>query len=78
MEMVWEKAKAAIKKRIPGHSFRMWIEPLHMQSFSDYHLILETPNLFSRKRVNNHYSTLIEKEMTLALGKDCRLSVEVC
>ncbi|HIJ55678.1 MAG TPA: chromosomal replication initiator protein DnaA [Deltaproteobacteria bacterium] len=78
MEMVWEQAKAAIKKQIPGHSFRMWIEPLHMRSFSDYHLVLETPNLFSRKRVNNHYSTLIEKEMAQALGKDCKLSVEVC
>ena len=77
MEMVWEKAKTAIKKRIPGHSFRMWIEPLHMRSFSDYHLILETPNLFSKKRVNNHYGTLIENEIAQALGKDCRLSVEV-
>ena len=78
MEMVWEKAKAAIKERIPGHSFRMWIEPLQMRSFSDFHLILETPNLFSRKRVNNHYGTLIQKEIAHALGKECRLSVEVC
>ena len=77
METIWKTAKGSIKKRIPGHSFRMWIEPLHIKSVEQDLVVLSTPNYFSKKRVQNHYGSLLEAEIRQAIGRDCRVLVEV-
>ena len=77
MESIWEKAKVSIKDRVPGHSYRMWIEPLQMTSHHADCVVLATPNLFSKKRVQNHYGALIESEIRQALGKPCSVMFEV-
>ncbi|MBW2677726.1 MAG: hypothetical protein JRD49_09170, partial [Deltaproteobacteria bacterium] len=28
MEAIWNEVKKAVKKTIPEHSYRMWIEPI--------------------------------------------------
>ncbi len=77
MESIWEKAKVFIKDRVPGHSYRMWIEPLQMKSFQTDRVVLSTPNFFSKKRVQNHYGALIESEVRQVLGKPCNVMFEV-
>lgn len=77
METFWAKAKAAIKERVPGHSYRMWIEPLRLQTCQADRVVLSTPNHFSRKRVHNQFGSLIETEVRQALGRPCVIAFEV-
>jgi chromosomal replication initiator protein len=77
METIWAKAKAAIKERVPGHSYRMWIEPLRLQTCQADRFVLSTPNYFSKKRVHSQYGPLIEGEVCKAFGKPCRVLIEV-
>ena len=62
MEAVWNEVKAVIKKSIPDHSYRMWIEPIKPSQGEDDSLVLACPNCFSKKRVQEHFSAIIESE----------------
>lgn len=77
MKTVWQDVQSVIKKSVPEHSFRMWIEPLEFQSFERGKLQLGSPNFFSRKRVLDQYSILIAKEFEKVMGERCRLSVDI-
>jgi chromosomal replication initiator protein len=77
MKKAWNEVKASIKSRIPDHSFWMWIEPLLVARGDEGGIVLYSPNFFSRKRVLEHYGTLIESELKKILGKSCRLSIEI-
>jgi len=77
MEASWNDIKAAIKKRIPSHSFRMWIEPLQFVKGGEERLVISSPNFFSKKRVQDHYGALIEKEMKKTFGKTCEFIIKV-
>jgi chromosomal replication initiator protein len=70
MEAIWSAVKAAIKEEIPDHSFRMWIEPIKNCADDDGGLVLACPNVFSRKRVQEHFGELIRNELARLLGKD--------
>jgi chromosomal replication initiator protein len=78
MKTTWNEVKASIKSRIPAHTFRMWIEPLQLARCDENRIVLNSPNFFSRKRVLENYGTLIEFEIKRVLGRDCRLSIEIC
>lgn len=77
MESIWKEVKTAVRLRIPGHSFRMWIEPLEFKKGMQDAIILACPNDFSKKRVLDHYAKLIESEIQRAAGKPCGFTVEV-
>jgi chromosomal replication initiator protein len=77
MNKAWNEVKASIKSRIPSHSFWMWIEPLQVAKCDERCIVLYSPNFFSRKRVLEHYGTLIESEIKKVLGESCRLSIEI-
>ena len=77
MEEIWKEVKAAMKKHIPGHCFRMWIEPVEFNKGKEGGIVLSCPNFFSRKRIQDHYGTLIESEIKRVTGKACKLSMEV-
>ena len=77
METIWKEVKAAIKERVPGHSFRMWIEPINFNKIEGCNLVLSCPNFFSKKRVQDHYGYMIEAEVKKASGTKYKLSVEV-
>jgi chromosomal replication initiator protein len=77
MEAVWKELKSAIKQRIPVHSYRMWIEPIKFSEIQDGRMVLSCPNAFSKKRVQENYSALIESEIEKTLGKPCQLLIEV-
>ncbi|MDY6792186.1 MAG: chromosomal replication initiator protein DnaA [Thermodesulfobacteriota bacterium] len=77
MEAAWNEIKAVVKENIPGHSFRMWIEPLKYIKNDKDCLVVSSPNPFSRKRVQDHYSSIIDSEVKKVFGKDCRFSITV-
>jgi chromosomal replication initiator protein len=77
MEAVWKKVKSAIKNRIPGHSFEMWIEPLDLEKSENGHWILSCPNFFSKKRVSDIYGNLISTELSAVTGNSCNLTFVV-
>jgi chromosomal replication initiator protein len=77
MEAVWKKVKSVIKKRIPGHSFRMWIEPLEVSKIDENSWVVCCPNFFSKKRVQGLYGQLIKSAIQHSLGQVCELSFEI-
>lgn len=77
MRLIWKEVKAAIGLLVPGHSFRMWIEPLEFEKCQQDHIILSCPNFFFKKRVLDHYGKLIESEIQRVTGKAYGFSVEV-
>jgi chromosomal replication initiator protein len=76
MESVWTKVKSAIRECMPGHTYRMWLEPVEFIRREDDVIVLSCPNSFSKKRVQEHFGELIQKEMMENLGQSCRLSFE--
>ena len=77
MQSTWQEVKKLLKSQIPGHSFRMWIEPLELKSFSDTQLVLSAPNFFSRKRVLDQYGSSIEANVKKLTGQKIRLMVDI-
>ena len=77
MEAVWKKVKSAIKKRIPGHSYQMWIEPLKVQQTEDSAWVVYCPNFFSRKRVQGLYGAMILNAIQNELGQETELMFKI-
>ena len=77
MEAVWNAVKTAIKERIPGHSYQMWIEPIKPYEGDAESLVLACPNFFSKKRVQENYRSIIESELENALGRLCEVTIIV-
>ena len=77
MDALWNDVKAAIKQDVPGHSFRIWIEPLKLSQSEIGNWVVSCPNFFSRKRVQEQYGDIIVSKLEAALGQTCKLSFEV-
>jgi len=69
MDQIWTTVKTLLKEEIPGHSYRMWIEPITPCEEGDGDFILACPNLFSKKRVTEHYGHLIENAVSDVAGR---------
>ena len=77
MEAVWKKVKSAIKQRIPGHSFKMWLEPLNVSQADKNNWVVYCPNFFSKKRVQGLYGEMIKNAIQHSTGQDCELKFEI-
>jgi len=77
MEAVWNMVKSAVKEKIPGHSYRMWIEPVEFECETNDGISLSVPNQFYKKHILSHYQGLLETEMAGITGTSCKLSVSV-
>jgi chromosomal replication initiator protein len=77
MQDLWNKTKAAVKECLSSHSYRMWIEPLALKSWTNGAVVLTAPNFFSRKRVADNYGQLLEKALTEVAGWACRVQIEI-
>ncbi|MBA4322969.1 MAG: chromosomal replication initiator protein DnaA [Odoribacter sp.] len=78
MEAIWNNVKSAIRENIPGHSYKMWIEPLEFNRTVDDILVLSVPNSFSKKRVQDHYGSLIDSELKKIAGDSYSYTIEIC
>jgi len=77
MEAVWNKVKSALKKRIPGHSYKMWIEPLKIGQSDNNAMVVCCPNFFSRKRVHGLYGEMLKIALEAELGHPCEIMFEI-
>lgn len=77
MEAIWKEVKTKIKKHLPDHSYRMWIEPIEFNKYTDDTVILSSPNFFCKRRVQSHYGSLLESEINKASGRVFKVSIEV-
>jgi chromosomal replication initiator protein len=77
MNNLWRMVKSSLKKRMQSHSFNMWIEPITCGGIQDDRLILYCPNAFFRKRVWEHYRSLLETEVVKAGGPTGALCLQV-
>ncbi|MCP4113381.1 MAG: chromosomal replication initiator protein DnaA [Desulfobacteraceae bacterium] len=74
---IWERAKASLKEHMPEHFYKMWIEPVEFNNDKNGTVTLSCPNFFSKKRVQDHYGTMIESELKKISGKNCKISIEI-
>jgi len=77
MEALFEKIKAACKKRLPAHSYQMWIEPIRYSNMDSNRIILRAPNFYLKKRLQGQYADLILSEFKNMTGNAYTLQVEI-
>ncbi len=77
MKSIWKEVKSAIQLRIPGHCYRMWIEPLELTKCHDDAVVIACPNFFSKKRIVDNYSKLLASEINRIADKTYDLLFEV-
>jgi chromosomal replication initiator protein len=77
MNSIWDEVKSSIRKLIPAHSYRMWIEPMEYLKSQEDAVVLSCPNLFSKKRVQDHYGAMIESEIKRISGESGRFFIEI-
>jgi chromosomal replication initiator protein len=77
MQSAWNQVKTQIHKKLPHHTFMVWIEPLEFIDLRDDEVVLGCPNTFARKWVMNHYIDLIKAELERVWELRCHISLEV-
>ncbi|GAB6905964.1 chromosomal replication initiator protein DnaA [Desulfosarcina cetonica] len=77
MKQIWTTVKSVLKDKIPGHSFRMWIDPIEFREDCGEVVILSCPNSFSKKRIADNYGELIEAALGDAAGRPLTLNLVV-
>lgn len=76
MEAFWGQVKSQIKKSIPDHSYRMWIDPVELLAFSEDAILLSGPNEFCIKRLKENFLELFKTEFT-KLGRPVDIEFKV-
>ena len=69
MNQIWTSVKSQLKEKIPGHSYRMWIEPILFYENENGAMVLSCPNHFSKKRISDNYGQMIEDAVSSAMGR---------
>ena len=69
MDQIWTSVKPLLKEKVPGHSYRMWIEPIAFSENENGAMVLSCPNLFSKKRISDNYGQMIEEAVSRAAGR---------
>jgi chromosomal replication initiator protein len=77
MNRIWQSVKSHLKERIPGHSYRMWIDPIAFCENDGDSMVLVCPNLFSKKRIMEHYGQLIEQIVADEAGRTVNVRLVV-
>ena len=77
MERIWHEAKAALEQKIPKHTYRMWIDPLKLETINKDEISVLAPNHFFKKRITDHFSQIICAELQRLSGRALQLTVGV-
>ena len=77
MNSIWPSVKSLLKEKIPGHSYRMWIEPITCCQNEDGDIVLACPNLFSKRRIADHYGRLINDAVANTAGRSLKVRLIV-
>jgi chromosomal replication initiator protein len=77
MESFWEQVKCQIKKTLPDHSYRMWIDPVELLDHDNHHIKLSSPNVYFIKRLKDNYLPMIEGAFSKLGIDDINIDFEV-
>ncbi len=64
MESLWEQVKCQVKKSLPEHCYRMWIDPVKFFESDNDCVRLLTPNAYFIKRLKENYLSMLEGEFS--------------
>jgi chromosomal replication initiator protein len=74
---LWGEACSLIAKELPENDFETWIAELNPSRFEDDTLTLEAPFGLFRDRVRQAYLPAIERAVSMAADRRCRVAVVV-
>ncbi|SDT97507.1 chromosomal replication initiator protein DnaA [Desulfobacula phenolica] len=77
IESCWAEVKGRIKKTLPDHSYRMWIDPVELLDFDQDHLELSSPNDYFIKRLKDNYLLTFKEEFSKLGVDDIRIDFKV-
>ncbi|MCD4676572.1 MAG: chromosomal replication initiator protein DnaA [Desulfobacula sp.] len=77
MESFWEEVKCQIKKTLPDHSYRMWIDPVELIEHDHHHVKLSSPNAYFIKRLKDNYLPIFQEEFSKLGVKDINIEFKV-
>ncbi len=77
MEDTWNSVKSVLKDKIPGHCYRMWIEPVVFCKGAGNTIVLTCPNHFSRKRIADQYGRIIEESFCQLTRENVKVQLVV-
>ena len=72
MKSFLEEVKLHIRKTVPDHCYRMWIEPVSLSAHTNDCVVLSAPNDFYVKRLKENYQGYFEKGFS-SLGQHVRI-----
>jgi len=77
MNDIWKIAKQSIKDQIPGHTYRMWIDGLHLIQSDQDQIVLGCANSFSRNWINQRYLGLISDALQTVSEKPITVKIDI-
>jgi chromosomal replication initiator protein len=77
LELFWEEVKCQIKRTLPDHSYRMWIDPVEFLEHDGHHIRLSSPNSYSVKRLKDNYLPMFMEEFSKLGHKDIHIEFKV-
>ncbi|OGR22902.1 MAG: chromosomal replication initiator protein DnaA [Desulfobacterales bacterium RIFOXYA12_FULL_46_15] len=77
LELFWEEVKSQIKKTLPDHSYRMWIDPVELLEHDGHHVKLSSPNSYSVKRLVDNYLPIFKDEFSKLGHNDIQIEFKV-
>lgn len=64
IESFWEQVKYKVKRTLPEHSYRMWIDPVEFIGYNENKVHLSSPNHFFVKRLKEKYLQIFKNEFS--------------
>ncbi|MCP4673048.1 MAG: chromosomal replication initiator protein DnaA [Desulfobacula sp.] len=77
MESTWKQVKHQLKKALPDHSYRMWIDPVKLIEYDNQDIKLSSPNSYFIKRLKDNYLPLFELEFSKLGINDVNIEFKV-
>ena len=77
MGSFWEEVKCQIKKTLPDHSYRMWIDPVELLEHDNHHIKLSSPNPYFIKRLKDNYLSIFKEEFSKIGINDINIEFKV-
>ena len=76
MNKVWEKALRSIRAQVTAENYSTYFRPLEFQGIEDGRCILNVNDAFFGDWIIAHYTDLLTKEVSLALGQSVTIEVQ--
>ena len=77
MESFWKQVKYQIKKTLPDHTYRMWIDPVELIEHDNHYIKLSSPNDYFIQRLKDNYLPIFKEEFSKLGINDINIEFKV-